>query len=145
MNELDRYAVSLENMEVLRAQVEALEAWKAEELAVMNPLMDYARYVCTGPLGCSLTEWLVEDHKAQAREIERLQLTCNDLDDQNDRIYAELAALKAQPSGVVLPERKPVEPLEFNRTTADVEAIAHNACLDEVARLNSSPASQEQG
>lgn len=49
--------------------------------------------------------------------------------------------LKAQPSGVVLPERKPVEPLEFNRTTADVEAIAHNACLDEVARLNSYPVS----
>lgn len=30
----------------------------------------------------------------QAREIERLQLNCNALDDQNDRIYAELAALK---------------------------------------------------
>ena len=66
MNELDRYAVSLENMEVLRAQVEALEAWKAEELALMNPLMDYARSVCTGQLGCSLTEWLVEDHKRLA-------------------------------------------------------------------------------
>ena len=34
----------------------------------------------------------------QVLEIERLQLTCNDLDDQNDRIYAELAALKTQPA-----------------------------------------------
>lgn len=73
MNELDRYAVSVENMEVLRAQVDELEAWKAEELALMNPLMDYARSVCTGPLGCSITGWLVEDHQKQAREIERLQ------------------------------------------------------------------------
>ena len=55
-----------------RDQVEELEAWKAEELALMNPVMDYARSVCTGPLGCSITEWLVEDHKEQAREIERL-------------------------------------------------------------------------
>lgn len=44
-------------------------------------------------------------------------------------------------SALVLPERKPVEPLDFNQTTADVEAIAHNACLDEVAHLNSSPVS----
>ena len=72
MNELDRYAVSLENMEVLRAQV-------AE----------------------------------QAREI---------------------AAMKAKPSGVLLPERLATfqddDPgrVAFSRTW--------NACLDEVARLN---------
>ncbi|MFP5419924.1 MAG: hypothetical protein ACLGID_00455 [Gammaproteobacteria bacterium] len=42
---------------------------------------------------------------------------------------------------LLLPERKPVEPLDFNRTTSDVKAMAHNACLDEVALLNSSPVS----
>ncbi|WP_296125457.1 hypothetical protein [Pseudomonas sp. Ga0074129] len=135
----------------------------------------------------------------QAREIERLQLTCNDIDDQNDRIYAELAALKAKPDpwkasgadwcnsihsnpdakawadffvavfpgqadkhelmigwfanammamhdhlkaqqgGVVLPERK-----TWNQVTGRegfIETETHNACLDEVARLNSSPVS----
>ena len=43
---------------------------------------------------------------------------------------------KAQPSGVVLPERKAVPELMM---ASYHEAIAHNACLDEVARLNSSP------
>lgn len=41
----------------------------------------------------------------QAREIERLQLTCNDLDDQNDRIYAELADLKANRDALMLVHR----------------------------------------
>lgn len=75
----------------------------------------------------------------QAREIERLQLTCNDLDDQNDRIYAELAALKSQPSGVVLPELQSPED-EWHSVMKD-RATGWNACLREVARLNSSPVS----
>jgi hypothetical protein len=41
-----------------------LSAWKAESVKVMGHLMDYARENCTAPLGCSLTEWLVADHKA---------------------------------------------------------------------------------
>lgn len=75
-----RYETTAENYELLQAKVDGLEAWKAEELTVMNPLMDYARSACTGPLGCSLPEWLFDDHKAmtakvdeQAREIERLE------------------------------------------------------------------------
>lgn len=46
---------------------------------------------------------------------------------------------KAQSSGVVLPERK-----TWNQVTGRdgfIETEAHNACLDEVARLNSSPVS----
>ena len=43
------------------------------------------------------------------------------------------AALKAKPSGLVLPERK--SPGE------DMQVAGWNACLDEVARLNSSPVS----
>ena len=86
----------------------------------------------------------------QAREIDRLGNELNDSGDWDAKqiqvihgLHDDIAALKAQQSAVVLPERKPVEPLEFNRTTADVEAIAHNACLDEVARLNQ-PASTQQ-
>jgi hypothetical protein len=48
-------------------------------------------------------------------------------------------ALKAQPGGVVLPERK-----TWNQITGRegfIETEAHNACLDEVARLNQQPAS----
>ena len=44
-----------------------------------------------------------------------------------------------QPSGVVMPERK-----TWNQVTGRegfIETEAHNACLDEVARLNSSPVS----
>lgn len=161
-SELDRYAVSLEYMDVLRAQVEVLEAWKAEELAVMNPLMDYASSVCTGPLGCSITEWLVEDHKAQAREIERLKEGRDSLilvrDDYKSQVneYRELwakAAIKANPSVVV---GMLLDTLEL--WLADYEAVASNPdfepfphvadleaktrdALAEVARLNSSPVS----
>ena len=56
-------------------EIERLKAWKSEEMEVMTPLLDYARSVCQGPLGCSITEWLVSDHK-------------------------RLAALETQPSGV---------------------------------------------
>ena len=48
------------------------------------------------------------------------------------------AALKAQPSGVVLPERMALYGCDGKPT---YETTAHNACLDEVARLNSSPVS----
>jgi hypothetical protein len=89
MNDSDRYAVSLENMEVLRAQVEA-----------------------------------------QAREIASKQATINGMNEAHWKVVQELAAMKAQPSGVLLPER------------ADSVAAASgyhkgcNACLDEVAILN---------
>ncbi len=55
-------------------------------------LATIARYETTAE-NCDLLRATVNE---QAREIERLQLTCNDLDDQNERIYAELAAMKAK-------------------------------------------------
>lgn len=98
-------------------EIERLKAWKSEEMEVMTPLLDYARSVCQGPLGCSITEWLVSDHK-------------------------RLAALKAQPSGVVLPPRMVCE--DGYPSDDWLETNAHNRCLDEVARLNSSPVSANQ-
>lgn len=72
MNELDRYAVSLENMEVLRAQVES-QAREIERLSDRN---------------CAVEDELARnlDYKALCAELRR-----------------ELAAMKAQASGVVLP------------------------------------------
>ena len=90
MNELDRYAVSLENMEVLRAQVAELEA---------------------------SVVLITELQSAVQRE--------NDV-------------LKAQPSAVVLPERRQ---RDWMQPGVDSYSDGWNACLDEVARLNSSPAS----
>ncbi|HET8790986.1 MAG TPA: hypothetical protein VFM75_07215 [Modicisalibacter sp.] len=67
----------------------------------------------------------------QEREIERLSVRLRSalLDS------AELAALKSQQLiGVALPERKE---LDGNGGWRDIEASAHNACIDEVAELNS--------
>lgn len=90
-------------------EIERLKSWKSEEMEVMTPLLDYARSVCTGPLGCSITEWLVSDHK-------------------------RLAALKAQPSGVVLPEPD-------IRTGRGYPAYSVALVTKLFARLNSSPVS----
>lgn len=128
MNELDRYAVSLENMEVLREQVEVLEAWKAEELALMNPLMDYARSVCTGPLGCSLTDWLVEDHQKQAREIERLKRDNNRWQGLAKHSATELAAMKAQPSGVDSVDRITIALEAVQSAMEDAYSNAYQDC-----------------
>jgi hypothetical protein len=57
-------------------------------------------------------------------------------------LKAELAALKAQPSGVVLPEPKPYH--GYLDLFAKGEAIGHNNCRREFVRLNSSPASLNQ-
>ena len=89
----------------------------SEEFMAMLP--DEIRIVMTG----------------KSLEIERLQLTCNSLDDQNDRIYAELAALKAQPRGVVLP------PHCTDRAIPVKYRKGWNCCISEVARLNQQPAS----
>jgi hypothetical protein len=109
-----------EKIEDQAREIERLEAWKAEEMLVISPLMDYARSACDGPLGCSLTEWLVSDHK-------------------------RLAALKAQPSVVVLPEHT-----ELNRMWQEVQDGAmrnptppHIVFAEQLARLNK-PASANQ-
>ena len=78
MNDQQRIETAADNCEVLRARLARYEDGEGKPITTIAE---------------------------QAREIERLQLTCNDIDDQNDRIYAELAALKAKPSGVV--QRQP--------------------------------------
>lgn len=67
--------------------------------------------------------WVFENYVAAAELIDELE--------------RELAALKAKPSGVVLPERKPI--LWSAGCGHETPNHAWNACLDEVARLNSSP------
>jgi hypothetical protein len=66
----------------------------------------------------------------QARKIERLasRLRTALLDN------AELAAMKAKPGAVVMPERKPWRTLG---QVTQLQAEGWNACLDEVVRLNS--------
>lgn len=77
--------------------------------------------------------------ESQAREIERLRLNIAEYNEHERCYQSELAALKAQPARVVLPERKHTD----WRAGAGHETPNHgwNACLDEVARLNSSPVS----
>ena len=61
-------------------------------------------------------------------------------------LKAELAALKAQPSGAVLPERKTADDFrEYHDESWRTElAEVSNQLIDEVARLNSSPVSLNQ-
>lgn len=67
--------------------------------------------------------------ESQAREIERL----NAVGLVNEKLTQRIKELKAQPSGVVLPERSNERGSDGELT---YEALAHNRCLDEVARLN---------
>lgn len=78
----------------------------------------------------------------QAREIERLTLAASvSAADANDA-ERELAALKAQSSGVALPDRHSrKEAFECGGVAQEQFVTGWNACLDEVARLNSSPVS----
>lgn len=55
-------------------------------------------------------------------------------DEINDGVDMLLARLKAQPSGVVLPERMVWDGLRA--TACNIRGDAWNDCLDEVARLN---------
>lgn len=125
-NDASHYAARNEE---LRAEIERLEAWKAEEVLVMSPLMDYARSVCNGPLGCGLAEWLVQDHK-------------------------ELAALRAQQPGVVLPASNLAQRIDqaitdFTRGRASMHVppldtdldVVLGECRKLVKRFNSSPVS----
>lgn len=48
----------------------------------------------------------------------------------------EIVCLDAPAQTLRLPERKPIEALAFNWTTADVENTGWNACLDKVKELN---------
>jgi ElaB/YqjD/DUF883 family membrane-anchored ribosome-binding protein len=73
--------------------------------------------------------------ESQAREIERLGAELESTLVSWGQVRLELAALKAQPSGVVLPERMTLHGSDGKPT---YETKAHNACLDEVARLNPS-------
>lgn len=75
----------------------------------------------------------------QAREIEVLEYSSRHNYECVQTLIDEKAALKAQPRGVVLPERISIA----GHLTVDssYRASGWNACLDEVARLNSSPVS----
>lgn len=52
----------------------------------------------------------------------------------------EIVCLYAPAQTLRLPERKPIEALAFNWTTADVENAGWNACLDKVKEMNQSEA-----
>lgn len=80
--------------------------------------------------------------ESQTREVERRDGRIAELIAQCNEIYA----LKAQPSGVVLPERQMYTAylsgvVPSNAVEVNSYRDGWNACLDEVARLNSSPAS----
>jgi hypothetical protein len=75
----------------------------------------------------------------QAREIERLKADLDECDGCRWKLRTELAALKSQPLGVVLPRPSEHYPSDSDGDT--IAANARNACLDEVARLNSPPVS----
>jgi len=60
-----------------------------------------------------------------------------------DAWKASAAHQRQQAREVVMPERKPIEALDFNRTTTDVLNEGWNACLDEFARLNKGAGSHE--
>ena len=107
MNDLDRYAVSLENMEVLREQVEE-----------------------------------------RAREIERLEAEIEDTLIDWGQIRLELAALKAQPGGVVQwPDADEIMQMAFEEGQPSEDASGYyfeleefdlfiQRLMEEVARLN---------
>lgn len=76
--------------------------------------------------------------ESQAREIASKQLTIDGMNEAHWKVVQELAALKPQPGGVVLPERSNERGSDGKLT---YEAVAHNRCLDMVARLNQQPAS----
>lgn len=88
---------AIEALESQAREIAVLRKWKGEQMSVMGPVIDYARSVYAGPPGCSLTGWLVSDHEKKAREIAGLQKLL-------DRAHMRMDELKAQPSGVVLPE-----------------------------------------
>lgn len=78
----------------------------------------------------------------QVREIERLSDELENTLVSWGQVRLELAALKAQPGGVVLPERKTKADYGvYIDEFANEAAAIHNATLDEVARLNHQPAS----
>lgn len=118
---LDAYASIMTSaadaLESQAREISDLRQWKREQMEVMGPVFDYAQLACTGPLGCSITEWLIADHANQAREIERLSQHIEQQDDayallsldagrKMDELEQGLAALKTQPTRVVLPERE---------------------------------------
>lgn len=51
-----------------------LEGWKASQLKVMSPVLDYAQGLQIAALGTSCTKALIDDHK-RLRELEEAQRT----------------------------------------------------------------------
>ena len=63
-------ACNPENVLALIACIRELERWKSEQLQVMTPVMEYAHSLKIAPLGGSVTQALIDDHK-RLRELER--------------------------------------------------------------------------
>lgn len=60
------------NVLALTAELRDLERWKAEQLQVMTPVMEYAHSLNIAQLGHSVTQALIDDHK-RLRELEEAQ------------------------------------------------------------------------
>jgi hypothetical protein len=117
MNRSEELIACLEREVVARdALIAELEAWKAEEMQVMSPLMDYARKVCTGQLGCMLADWLVSDHKKLRAELARVVQADAHYQPEALRIASELASLREQvPVAYILADAVGGSALEFQR------------------------------
>jgi hypothetical protein len=92
-----------------------------------------------------LIDQLEQTVAEQAREIERLENELNDCGDWDAKqlqvihgLHDDIAALRAQPCAVVLPEGKPYH--DYQPLFDKGEAIGHNNALAEVTRLNAAPA-----
>ena len=92
------------------------------------------RDLCSQRDGFKAELWRVKEELSELKHV-----MAESLDNYRAMLHAseaQVSELKAKSSGVVLPERKAVPELMM---ASYHEAIAHNACLDEVARLNASP------
>jgi len=56
----------------LRAENAELARWKAEQMEVMSPVLDYAHSLKIAPLGESVTKALIDDHKSLRADAERI-------------------------------------------------------------------------
>lgn len=163
MNQLERYAVSLDSLEGLRARLAKYEdadgkpittiAEQAREIASLRNIISECATACGAAVSVECSEefmaMLPDEIRTvmagKTREIERLSLMVSQADHNYDCDRSdwqrELAALKAQPSGVVLPELKTNFDYRDLGDDGYIAAQEWNAAIKEVARLNSSPVS----
>lgn len=126
MNDQDRIEMAAENCEVLRARLAKYEDAEGRPVSTLAE---------------------------QAREIERLRLNIAEYNEHERCYQSELAALKAQPSGVVQwPDADEIMQMAFEEGQPSEDASGYyfeleefdlfiQRLMEEVARLNSSPVS----